>query len=166
MAAPGGAHTGARRGHGGGRAGGAAGEGRAGGRGGGRAGAARRARAGKREGEGGREERGGEAHLGIRRPATTVHRITPRAREVEERWKRGRGKLLHGKRKMRGRGEGAHMGGRGARGRALGPGPVGPRAGDPLHARLLIEIKSRIENRKRDGRAIRHYITQKKYASA
>jgi hypothetical protein len=79
---------------------------------------------------------------------------------VEERWKRGRGKLLHGKRKMRGRGEGAHMGGRGARGHALVPGPVGPRAGDPLHARLLIEIKSRIENRKRDGRAIRHYITQ------
>jgi hypothetical protein len=37
----------------------------------------------------------GEAHLGIQRSAITVHRITPRAR----RWKRGRGKLLHGKRK-------------------------------------------------------------------
>jgi hypothetical protein len=33
--------------------------------------------AGEREGEGGREERGGEAHLGIRRSAATVHRITP-----------------------------------------------------------------------------------------
>jgi hypothetical protein len=43
-----------------------------------------RARVGKREG-GGREERGGEAHLGIQRSAATVHRITPRAREVEER---------------------------------------------------------------------------------
>jgi hypothetical protein len=39
----------------------------------------------EREGERGREERGGEAHLGIRRSATTVHRITPRAKEVEER---------------------------------------------------------------------------------
>jgi hypothetical protein len=55
-------------------------------------------RAGEREGEGGRE-RGGEAHLGIWRSAATVHRITPRAREVEERWKRGRGRLLRRKRK-------------------------------------------------------------------
>jgi hypothetical protein len=33
------------------------------------------------------EDRGGEggAHLGIRRLAATVHRITPRAKEVEER---------------------------------------------------------------------------------
>jgi hypothetical protein len=40
--------------------------------------------------EGGRRERKGDekrggAHLGIRRSAATVHRITPRAREVEER---------------------------------------------------------------------------------
>jgi hypothetical protein len=38
------------------------------------------AHAGKREGEGGREEGEEEAHLGIRRSAATVHRITPRAR--------------------------------------------------------------------------------------
>jgi hypothetical protein len=56
-------------------------------------------RAGEREGEGGREERGGEAYLGIRRSAATIHRITPRAREVEERWQGGRGTLLRGKRK-------------------------------------------------------------------
>jgi hypothetical protein len=68
-------------------------------------GAAPRGRAGGRaHGERGRRERrgegkGGGAHLGIRRSAATVHRMTPRAREVEERWKRGRGKLLHGKRK-------------------------------------------------------------------
>jgi hypothetical protein len=84
------------------------------------------------------------------------------------RWKRGRGKLLRGKRKMRGRGEGGEHGGnacQGARAKAR-LGRVVRQAGDPLHARPLIELKSRIENRKRDGRTIRHNIRQKKYASA
>jgi hypothetical protein len=31
---------------------------------------------GEREGEGGREERGGGAHLGIQQSAITVHQIT------------------------------------------------------------------------------------------
>jgi hypothetical protein len=39
----------------------------------------------ERKGESGREKRGGEANLGARRSAATIHRITPRAREVEER---------------------------------------------------------------------------------
>jgi hypothetical protein len=39
------------------------------------------ARGGRKGGR--REERG--AHLGIRRSAATIHRITPRAKEVEER---------------------------------------------------------------------------------
>jgi hypothetical protein len=51
----------------------------------GRAAGRRGAHAGGREGERGRAERGGEAHLGIRRSAIIIHRITPRAR----RWKRG-----------------------------------------------------------------------------
>jgi hypothetical protein len=38
-----------------------------------------------REGERWREERGGEAHLGTQRSVATVHQITPRAREMEER---------------------------------------------------------------------------------
>jgi hypothetical protein len=38
------------------------------------------------EGREGRERGGGgEAHLGVQRSALTVHRITPRAKEVEER---------------------------------------------------------------------------------
>jgi hypothetical protein len=43
-------------------------------------------------------ERGGSSPRGSTIVAT-VHQITPRAKEVEERWKRKRGKLLHGKRK-------------------------------------------------------------------
>jgi hypothetical protein len=40
----------------------------------------------RRERRGGKERGGrGEANLGIRRSAATVHRITPRAKEVEER---------------------------------------------------------------------------------
>jgi hypothetical protein len=50
-----------------------------------RAGRPRGGHVGEREGEGGREERGEEDHLRIRRSAATGHRITPRAREVEER---------------------------------------------------------------------------------
>jgi hypothetical protein len=55
-------------------------------------------------GEGGRRERRGEGKRGgltsglddQRQPLTG---IPPRAREMKERWKRGRGKLLRGKRK-------------------------------------------------------------------
>jgi hypothetical protein len=61
------------------------------------------------------EERGREGKSSPRGStiATTIHRITPRAKEVEERWKRGRGKLLCGKRKCdreRGRAHGGRWG--------------------------------------------------------
>jgi hypothetical protein len=38
---------------------------------------------------GGGEREGGGAHLGAWTIAATAHRITPRAKEVEERWKKG-----------------------------------------------------------------------------
>eukprot|EP00267_Zea_mays_P053266 XP_020406379.1 rRNA 2'-O-methyltransferase fibrillarin-like [Zea mays] len=126
-------------GHGEGRAGGrrggpragAAGQNMQGGAREGRAGVPRRGRARKaprgrtacreREGEGGREERGGEAHLGIRRSATTIHRITPRAREVEE---TEREVAVREKKTERERRGGTH-GGKGHQGRAPGPSQVG-----------------------------------------
>ena len=52
------------------------------------------------------EERGGGAHLGIRRSAETIHRITPRAKEVEERER----EVVAREKKMRLREEGAHGG--------------------------------------------------------
>jgi hypothetical protein len=76
---------------------------REGGRREGRAGRAGRAAHWEREGEGGREARGGEAHFGIRRSVTTVHRITPRAREVEVRER----EVAAREKKMKERGGGA-----------------------------------------------------------
>jgi hypothetical protein len=84
----------------------------------------------EREGEGGSEEGGGGAYLGIQRSVITVHWITPTAKEVEERWKRGRGSCCVGKENEIERGRW------GARGQT----------GNPLHARPVIERKSRIEN--------------------
>jgi hypothetical protein len=72
------------------------------------------------------EERGGGAHLGIRRSEATVHRITPRPREVEEREVAAREK------KMKERG-GAH-GGRGRQGRDWSW--VGSRAEQKIHYSL------------------------------
>jgi hypothetical protein len=135
---------------------------------GGANGAAPRGRAGGRaHGERGRRERRGEAgaHLGIRRSAETIHRITPRAKEVEERER----EVVAREKKMRLREEGAH-GGWGARGRAPGPGwgglGHGPgqtagRAGDPLHAWPQNENNIANQKPKRDGHAIRHNIRQR-----
>jgi hypothetical protein len=101
--------------HAGGRIGGAAEWGR-GARGAGGPGHAR-----VREGGGRGEERAKEGKLTSRlddrrQPLT---RIPPRARGGGEKWKRGRGKLLCGKGKMRGRGGGGVHGG-GAPGARLG----------------------------------------------
>jgi hypothetical protein len=69
--------------------------------GGGRGPGERRAARGGSRGKRGREEEGeergreGGAHLGARRSTATVNRITPRQGSC----KRGRGKLLRGKRK-------------------------------------------------------------------
>jgi hypothetical protein len=43
----------------------------------------------RRERRGKREREGGGAHLGAWMIAATAHRITPRAKEVDERWKKG-----------------------------------------------------------------------------
>jgi hypothetical protein len=57
------------------------------GRGQGHGGQGARARMGREEkGEEGEREREVGAHLGAWMIATTAHRITPRAKEVEERW--------------------------------------------------------------------------------
>jgi hypothetical protein len=85
---------------------------------------------GKREG-GGSSPRGSMI-------AATVHRITPR----ERRWKRGRGSGYSGKENERERRGGVHGGALGA-----GTGRVASQAKNPLHARPLIRIKSRIKNR-------------------
>jgi hypothetical protein len=64
------------------------------------------------------------AHLWAWMVATTVHRITLRAKEVGEGWERGGRRLLRGKQIEIER-EGAHMGGGGARGMRPGPGRAG-----------------------------------------
>jgi hypothetical protein len=71
-------------------------------------------------------ERGG-AHLGARRSTTTVHRITPRAREVEERER----EVAAREKKMREAGGRAH-GGRAPRARQCLD-RVRPRAGQKIH---------------------------------
>jgi hypothetical protein len=95
---------------------------------------------GDREGEGGREERGGGAHLGIQQSVITVHQITPRAR----RWERGRGNCCAGNENGIERGRGA-WGEVGAGGRVGSQAVLDRTAGwaeNPLHARPLIGIKS------------------------
>jgi hypothetical protein len=75
-------------------------------------------------GEGGRGRGEGERERGESSPrgstiAATVHRITPRAKELEERWKRGRGSCCVGKEIEieRGRGAWLEVGAVGARSR-------------------------------------------------
>jgi hypothetical protein len=112
-------------------------------------GAAGKGRAqGRGEGREGRERGGGgEAHLRIRRSAATIYRITPRAKEVEERWKRGRGSCCVGKENEIERGGAWGRWGRQGRAPRTGSGRVAGWAENPLRARPLIGIKSRIENR-------------------
>jgi hypothetical protein len=67
------------------------------------------------EGRGeGKREGGGSSPRGSTIVAT-VHRITPRAKEVEERWERGGRRLLRGKQNEIERGRGRTWGGWGAR---------------------------------------------------
>jgi hypothetical protein len=76
---------------------------------------------GEREGEGGREERGGGAHLGILQSAITVHRITPRARRRERGGREGEGSCCAGnENEIERRGE--RMGVWGSQGSGRGPG--------------------------------------------
>jgi hypothetical protein len=69
-----------------------------------------------REGEEGEKRGEGKLTSGLNDRWQPLTGIPPRARGGGERWKRGREKLLCGKGKMRGRGVGACMGGRGAKG--------------------------------------------------
>jgi hypothetical protein len=76
----------------------------------GRGGQGARARLGREEkGEEGEREREVGAHLGAWMIAAIVHRITPRAKEVEERWESGGREVGGGccaRNKMRYRGRG------------------------------------------------------------
>jgi hypothetical protein len=51
---------------------------------------------GRKEGEERRGKGRGELTSGLDNRWQSLNRIPPRAREMEERWKRGRGKLLRG----------------------------------------------------------------------
>jgi hypothetical protein len=79
--------------------------GRAGGAGGGAAGGAARR---EREGEEGKNRGEGKLTSGLDDRRQPLTGIQPRVRGGRERWKRGRGRLLYGKVRMRG-GDGARL---------------------------------------------------------
>jgi hypothetical protein len=118
------------------------------------------------KGEEGKEREGGGAHLGAWTIAATAHRITPRAKEVEERWERGGreigGGCCAGKtNEIEREGRGEHGGAPGARGQ----GQAETEAHNTRDHRSETTRESKSETR-RDKHAIKHDIRQKKYASA
>jgi hypothetical protein len=120
----------------------------------------------RRERRGKTEREGGGAHLGAWTIAATAHRITPRAKEVEERWERGGreigGGCCAGKtNEIEREGRGEHGGAPGARGQ----GQAETEAHNTRDHRSETTRESKSETR-RDKHAIKHDIRQKKYASA
>jgi hypothetical protein len=118
----------------------------------------------RRERRGKTEREGGGAHLGAWTIAATAHRITPRAKEVEERWERGEreigGGCCAGKTNdIEREGRGVH-GGWGARGARPGPGR-GPGQRPTTHATTYRKPPTN-RNPKRDETNTRLNMTSEK----